>query len=607
MGNDATVAVEEPPTTDVETRSWIMLDVGSSVYSSLAASGFLPLLIESQALTAAGYPDNCPNVIRNTTLLHAAFSSETNTGFWTSSPPVSSCAGSEATACVGTLCPGLPGTLDQCRSADGRSVFALRAGGLNPTAMASLFVSLSVACQAIVFLFFGPCGDFGKQRRAQLYWWTAVGGLTTALAAATTPSSWWLGGALLLISNPSFGMAMIMANAYLPMLVRNLPSVAAARADPAVTADERYALVRQESDALSSRGFAWGFVGGLIGIALVLPLTFFMPTVLVYQIAQGLAGVWWVVITFACTWRTLPARPGPPPPPGTPLVCHSLDVFRSGLCLLARLPSTALYLITWFFLSDAVFVISAVGGLYANSRVDWGCSIPKSLGVAGLFLLVPIFAALGGFAYQWLSTCLQLRTRTTLFVTLCVFLLIPLYGMLAYSDLPIGLKQGWEVWLVGVVFGSGVGAFQAFSRSLFSTLLPRGREAVLNSLYEVTDKGSSFIGPAVMAALAAGGTAADGSEIAGDLRPGFFYIIGMLLFGMVLLLLNDVETGAKRAAEVGRELLADEGGSAGAGGDVEMTSPTAQAALAVATARRTEETHVGAKAAEGAVPRDGRA
>jgi len=209
-----------PETTEKELSSWVWLDWGHSVYSTLGMSGFLPLLVQSQALAAAGFPSTCPNIISNATVLAAAFGSDADLtqGYITSEPSTSSC--SATIACVGNLCRGLPATVDQCRTPDGLSVVQLRTGGVDPTAISALFISLSVLAQAIVLLTFGPVADYGTVRRSQLYTWSVIGAIATAAAALTTPATWWLGGILMLISNPAFGLVMVMANGESPAAVR---------------------------------------------------------------------------------------------------------------------------------------------------------------------------------------------------------------------------------------------------------------------------------------------------------------------------------------------------------------------------------------------------
>ena len=94
---------------------------------------------------------------------------------------------------------------------------------------------------------------------------------------------------------------------------------------------------------------------------------------------------------------------------------------------------------------------------------------------------------------------------------------------------------------------------QSFSRSLFGRLIPAGEEAAFFSVYELTNRGSSWLGPLVLSAV---------QQSTGSLALGFLYIAATTLGGCAGLLCLDVEGGARAAAAAGGG-----GGSGGGGGD----------------------------------------
>ena len=86
--------------------------------------------------------------------------------------------------------------------------------------------------------------------------------------------------------------------------------------------------------------------------------------------------------------------------------------------------------------------------------------------------------------------------------------------------------QGWELILVAVPYGLALGPMQGFSRTLFGTMLPSGKEGAFFSLYEITDKGSSFVGPLVVGAAA---------QVSGSMRTAMFYSLFLILFPIYFL------------------------------------------------------------------------
>jgi MFS-type transporter involved in bile tolerance (Atg22 family) len=61
-----------------------------------------------------------------------------------------------------------------------------------------------------------------------------------------------------------------------------------------------------------------------------------------------------------------------------------------------------------------------------------------------------------------------------------------------------------EIYVFGAFFGLQLGSIQSYSRTLFSQLIPEGHEAEFFAFFEITDKGSSWLGPLVVSMCVAG-------------------------------------------------------------------------------------------------------
>jgi UMF1 family MFS transporter len=88
------------------------------------------------------------------------------------------------------------------------------------------------------------------------------------------------------------------------------------------------------------------------------------------------------------------------------------------------------------------------------------------------------------------------------------------------------------------ISGSIFGAFQAFSRAVFSELIPHGEEARWYGLYSITDKSSSFLGPLVVGVI---------SDATGNIRYAFFFLVGMVWLALLPLLVVDIQAGRRDA------------------------------------------------------------
>jgi UMF1 family MFS transporter len=90
-----------------------------------------------------------------------------------------------------------------------------------------------------------------------------------------------------------------------------------------------------------------------------------------------------------------------------------------------------------------------------------------------------------------------------------------------------------------------LGGSQAISRSLFAQMIPPGKEAEFFSIYEVSERGTSWIGPLIFGLV---------NQWLGSLRPAILSLIFFFVVGLVLLTLT---VNVPRAiAESGRREIA---------------------------------------------------
>jgi hypothetical protein len=73
---------------------------------------------------------------------------------------------------------------------------------------------------------------------------------------------------------------------------------------------------------------------------------------------------------------------------------------------------------------------------------------------------------------------------------------------------------------------------QALSRSLFSRMIPSGHEAAFFGMYEITERGTSWIGPLMFGIV---------SSMTGSYRHAILSLAVLFLAGMFILFLTDTE------------------------------------------------------------------
>ena len=96
-----------------------------------------------------------------------------------------------------------------------------------------------------------------------------------------------------------------------------------------------------------------------------------------------------------------------------------------------------------------------------------------------------------------------------------------------------------QAWAMGAVLATVLGGSQALSRALFSCMIPAGHEATFFGLYEITDRGTSWVGPLLFGLVV---------SATGSYRQAILSLIVLFVAGIVVLLFTDTERAIRDAA-----------------------------------------------------------
>ena len=139
----------------------------------------------------------------------------------------------------------------------------------------------------------------------------------------------------------------------------------------------------------------------------------------------------------------------------------------------------------------------------------------NEIGIPTIYLVVllvetQVLSLVGVILFQRYSKWLQNRCGysssraciVVIVINIVAIGILPIYAVIGMSDsISWGLKSAGEIFIFGGIFGLNVGSIQSFSRSLFSSMIPSGYECTFFGLYEVTDKGSSWLAPLIAATV----------------------------------------------------------------------------------------------------------
>jgi UMF1 family MFS transporter len=369
-------------------------------------------------------------------------------------------------------------------------------------------VSLSVLLQALVLPVLGAISDYSRRRKPLLGLFAGLGAAATVGLYFATPERWAWGAAVFVLANVCFGAAMVFYNAYLPDI-----------AAPA------------ERDRVSSVGWAAGYLGGGILLALNLVLVARAPALGLdpgeaARVSLASAGLWWGLFTLV-TLATLRShgQPRALPPGGTYLTVgfHQLGHTLRGL---PRYRQTLLFLAAYLLYNDAVQTVIASLTQFGQQELGLGLA-----SLAQLALMVQFVAFGGALFFAWVAR--RLGTKRAIMISLTVWIAGTVYAW--------GLLRGQADFSALAAVGALVlGGTQALSRSAFSRTIPAGQEAEYFSLYEVSERGTSWLGPLLLGVVL---------QLTGSYRLGLLSLL--LLFGAGLAVLARVDL-ARAEAEARR-------------------------------------------------------
>jgi len=366
-------------------------------------------------------------------------------------------------------------------------------------------VSFSVGLQVLFLPILGAIADYSHLRKQMMQVFAAIGAISTILMFFIVGELWWLGGLLFIIANLTFGAAIVFYNAYLPDIASE-----------------------EERDRVSSYGWAMGYLGG--GILLALNLAFFIfsddigvPSALAVRINLASAGIWWMGFSFL-TWTRLKSRRAAHPlPERETYISIGFKQLRKTFTEIKNFPETLKYLLAYFLYNDGIQTVIAVSSTFAAAPIArGGVELPQDTLIAVILMIQ--FVAFGG-ALLWGKLAKWIGAKQSIVVSLVIWSAVVIYG---YGGLK-GDNRVTEFFIMGFFIAIVMGGSQAISRSLFAQMIPNGKEAEYYSFYEVSERGTSWTGPLIFGLA---------NQIGGSLRYGilaliFYFIAGLIILPMV--------------------------------------------------------------------------
>ncbi len=367
-------------------------------------------------------------------------------------------------------------------------------------------VSLSVVLQVVFLPLLGAIADYSYFKKQMLASFAYVGAFATMAMYFVEGTNYLLGGALFVVANLSFGASIVFYNAFLVDVARP-----------------------EERDHVSSTGWALGYIGG--GLLLALNLVLFakaddlgLSTAMAVRINLASAGVWWAIFTVIPLLALKQRQPAKQLLSGEHYLAVGVRQLHNMLSKIRLHHQAMLFLIAYLVYNDGIQTVISLAAVFGQEEL--GLSMTT---LAAAILMVQFVGFFGAILFNAIARAVS--AKRAIIISLLVWI-----GTLAYAYAFV--KTSRDFYVMAAAIAIVLGGTQALSRSVYSLMIPKGQESEYFGLYEISDKGTSWLGP-LLFGLAL--------QLTGSYRVAILSLIVFFVLGLLLLLKVNVEQGVLEA------------------------------------------------------------
>lgn len=363
--------------------------------------------------------------------------------------------------------------------------------------------SISLLIAAILSPLLGAVADFRGAKKKFLTAFMLIGVVGTALLYFVRTGDWVMALVFFVMGDLGFAGSLVFYDALLPHVAKP-----------------------EEIDQVSSRGYAIGYLGGGLLLAVNLAMIMLAPkelTGLMTRLTFLTVALWWFVFTIPLL-RTVPEPPNRvlENEAGRGSIAVSFRRLGQTFREITRYRDLFIFLVAFWFYNDGIGTIIKMATIY-GAEIGIGQTT-----LIGTLLLVQFVGIPFAFLFGWLAR--KIGTKPSIYISLAVYTLIAIGGYF--------MSKEWHFWVLGVAVATVQGGSQALSRSLFGRMVPKSKSAEFFGFFSVSEKFAGIMGPFVFGIV---------GQAMGNSRLSIVSLVIFFIIGSLLLTRVNVQEGQRAA------------------------------------------------------------
>jgi UMF1 family MFS transporter len=236
--------------------------------------------------------------------------------------------------------------------------------------------------------------------------------------------------------------------------------------------------------------------------------------------------LWWALFSIFTFTRLRSRGAARRLPPGQNYATIGFTQLGATFRELFRLPQTVKYLVGYLFYNDGIQTVISLASVFLAQELFVAKGLSNDAAqsfLLGVVLMVQFVAFVGALLFERISAAVGTKRAIILSLVIWAGVVIYAYGFLQTTT---------QAWAMSAVIAIVLGGSQALSRSLFSRMIPPGREASFFGIYEISERGTSWIGPLIFG-MVVGAT--------NSYRQAILSLIALFVVGLVVLISTNTD------------------------------------------------------------------